>query len=163
MRRGEVPFWLHTPRNTYRTDCFTTSWTQVEKQKLESVENIPPAFWDGRTWSICDVWWASFYHGDPRRRQYRVELVPEWFVGVPKRLNQVYRRTRGDKVLRVHLQTWWSPRIKCRTSTIVGHGGERRPLHTSLRQSKRGKERKKNSVRFWMQQSVLSLVCMMSS
>ena len=53
-------------------------------------------------------------------------------------------------MLRVHLQTWWWPRIKCRTSTPWW--GE--ASATSLRQSKRGKERKKNSVCFWRERSV---------
>ena len=53
-------------------------------------------------------------------------------------------------MLRVYLRTWWRPRIKCRTSTPWW--GE--ASATSLRQSKRGKERKTIWVRFWTQRSV---------
>ena len=109
-------------------DCFTTSWTHVEKQKLESVENIP-AFLrrsDIGQFVTCD------------------ELILPW-------------RRRAAAVITsgsFQVERWVDPKgliksidvleaIRCLGSThkhdggrawnvvpapSVGHGGERRPL-----------------------------------
>jgi len=108
--------------NLFSTERYAPSQTHVEKQKLESVEDIT-AFWDSRT--LVNLGYelishSPWCHGGGGSNN--VWLVPEWFVGGPQGLNQVYRRIRGDKVLRVHPQTWWWPRMECRTSTMVGRG-----------------------------------------
>ena len=138
-----------------RTERYATSQTHVEKQKLESVENIP-AFLRQSDIGQFGLWAHFTFHHDTTAAAAgnHVWFVPGWEMAWPdpKGLIKSIDVIEAIRCLGSGHKHDVGPVWNVVPAPSVGHGGESHP--PSLRLSKRGKERKTIWVWFWIQQSV---------